>query len=588
MKGKKWLEDNRGAALVSVMIAVAFIAILASTLLYMSYSNYQMKVINYESKVNFYGTEHDMTELSTAIRNDVMLASDPVAQLKTSVGFVDLDPTDDLDNGRYDPTSLAKLVYTSLPAGTGTASFPIDGNRNYNTSGKINVTFDTGVTAPTSPNFTITPDPGLDGVLGTTDDDNGITKLVTLKDVIIKQENMETGYVNKIQTDIVYRIKEHPQSGNSGIGDFSMIMDSPIDTVTNGPARITMYGSIMVGSGEYNTIADTRPYDPTALVPNGRLEGVDYAYLPASGGQKPALYLKGDTICTLVGDHIIIMGDIVLDGDAILNVVSGRMTVLGDVYVNGNSSFMCTGKLFFPYGPKPNNTAEYYAIKTTQVTGPAGGSGITTSGAGKTENILITGGTQQLSADNYKGLLSSLGLTDNDTTNDGVIDKLFKSSSASPAPEYTIDDYIGITGTEDPKSSGDYVDGIYYTTTINSKTDTTVNANDYPGSLVIFTDPGAGINDGSTLNTTFMSLGDFSFTNAKAFRYSQMGNDAFNKMLEMEIVAPDNSGDKIKIGDLFVSNPNSVMNTIINYASDGGGSTPTIETAIGYVNWVKE
>ena len=105
---KKYLKNNRGAALVSVMIAVAFIAILASSLLYMAYSNYKMKIVNYESKANFYGTEHDMVVLSTAIRNSIANASsDPEGTLKTLVGV-------DATTGRYNPTALAKLVYDDI------------------------------------------------------------------------------------------------------------------------------------------------------------------------------------------------------------------------------------------------------------------------------------------------------------------------------------------------------------------------------------------------------------------------------------------------------------------------------------------
>lgn len=577
MKGKKkWLENNRGAALVSVMIAVAFIAILASTLLYMAYSNYQMKVINYESKVNFYGTEHDMTELSTTIRNDVMKASNPLGQLKTMVGFVALDPANQ-KSGRYDPSSLARLVYSSLPAGE--TSFNIDGNRNYNTSGRVKVTFDTAITTPTVPNFTIVPDPGLDGILGTTDDDNGITQLVTLEDVIIKQENLDTGYVNKIQTDIVYRIKESPQSGDSGVGDFSMIMDSPLDTVTTGPARVTMYGSIMLGSGEYKVQTDTRTEE------QGKLEGVAYAYVPSSNGTKPALHLKGETIFTLVGDHIIIMGDIVLEDNAILNVVSGRMTVCGDIYVLEKSCFMCTGDVLFPYGCKPNDATKTYG---TTVINPGLRDSVTNDllDNGKTDNILVTGDVDQLSKDNYKGLLTSLGLTDNDSTNDGVLDKLFLSTPAD-ADGVVLSDYKDITGTKVLKTDGEEYAGIKYKVVLDSNDGQAINASDVTATLALYMDAGSKFNDGSNLNTTFISLHDFKFSNDKAYLFSQIGNSAFNLMLEEEIKKPT-SDAKIKVGDMFVSNPNKVMNTIVNYAADGGSSAPTVETAVGYVNWIKE
>ena len=88
---RKFVNNNKGMAMVSVLIAVAFITILATALLYISFNNFQMKVVNYESKVNFYETEHDLVVASTAIRNAVYSnASNPMQELKDAVGYVEL------------------------------------------------------------------------------------------------------------------------------------------------------------------------------------------------------------------------------------------------------------------------------------------------------------------------------------------------------------------------------------------------------------------------------------------------------------------------------------------------------------------
>ena len=49
--------NDRGSAIVVVIIAMAFIGILASVLMYMSLFNYQMKVNNLKAKDNFYSAE---------------------------------------------------------------------------------------------------------------------------------------------------------------------------------------------------------------------------------------------------------------------------------------------------------------------------------------------------------------------------------------------------------------------------------------------------------------------------------------------------------------------------------------------------
>ena len=55
--------DDKGSAMVVVIIAMAFIGILASVLMYMSLLNYQMKVNNLKAKDNFYSAETVLDEI---------------------------------------------------------------------------------------------------------------------------------------------------------------------------------------------------------------------------------------------------------------------------------------------------------------------------------------------------------------------------------------------------------------------------------------------------------------------------------------------------------------------------------------------
>ncbi len=591
---KKWLNDNRGAALVSVLIAVAFIAILASTLLYMTYSNYKMKVVNYESKVNFYGTEHDMTSLSTTIRNRITKASsDPVGELKTITGYSQIDISNPSSGARYNPSKLASLVYSGLAADT--TEVYIDEDRaivSDASAADMKVTFSTNITDTTIPNFTVENDmsAGDDGVLGTADDvENTAVQVVTLKGVVIEQEELASGYTNKITTDLVYRVKTSPSASSSGVGDFSMIMDTPLDCTTSEPARLTLYGNVMIGSNEYATCVDTRSAEQGGMF---EADGVTHAtvYKPGSNGAKPALHLGGDTIFTLVGDYMIIMGDVVLDDSAILNIVSGQITICGDVYVNGDSSFMCTGTVYFPYGNKPHSATEQYGITTNQAS-ILNSDGVTytaTSGVGNSSNIL-TGSVQQLSKDNYLGLLNTLGLNDTDTTNDGVMNKLFAQTTTAGA--YDIYDYANMTGGDTRTTSSINVEGITYETKVTSNSQV-ANGNDFRGQLAIFTsDYGKCLQDGGSLNATLLSLNPISFNNHKSFRFSQLGNAAFNALItdtSQKINNPNGSTPQVAIADLFVSDPNSVINSIVNFATDGGGGANSVESAVGYVNWTKE
>ena len=68
--------NNKGAALVSVMIAITFISIVATTLLVISLNNYQMKVVNSQSKSNFYETEQRINVVTAQVRDVIPGSTD--------------------------------------------------------------------------------------------------------------------------------------------------------------------------------------------------------------------------------------------------------------------------------------------------------------------------------------------------------------------------------------------------------------------------------------------------------------------------------------------------------------------------------
>lgn len=550
---KKLLKDNRGAALVSVMIAVAFIAILGSSLLYMSYSNYKMKVANYESKVNFYGTEHDMTVLSSGIRNGIVNASgDPLEELKTIIGYNE-------DTGRYNPASLAKVVYEdSVVTDVEAANYYVyvDEERNdvtYPASADMEVTFSTGIPAASGANVIIEDDPEEIGV-----------KKVTLKSVVIMQEDYEGKYTNKITTDLVYRIKEETTLQDpGGVGEFSMISDTPINAKTSLPARLIMYGNVFIASGVYEYDGDGNPK-------------------PSSNGENPALHLAGDTVFTLVGDYMIVYGDIVLEENAVLNIMSGNLTVLGDVYVNDNSCFLCSGDVYFPPGEKvdQDDVTRGYGV-TTKSSLQGGGEG--NVGNVVPASLMEEDGINVISDTNYQNLVSTLGLSSGDV-DDGVLAQLFDMSG-----DFTIEDY----DTNDERK-GDWINvektGMGYRGFVYEKGDA-VNKGYFDNSLIFLTGDGdVKMNDGGSMHATFVCLNNVEYVNQKSYRFSQIGSDVFNYLIDedTDYELPKPGGGKVKLHDLFTDDPNEVMNNIIGYGTDNENGEPEILAAVGYVNWTKE
>ncbi len=72
---------NKGSAMVVVIIAMAFIGILASVLMYTAMLNYQMKVNNLKAKDNFYSAESVLDEIKMGIEKEVSLSIQDAYQL---------------------------------------------------------------------------------------------------------------------------------------------------------------------------------------------------------------------------------------------------------------------------------------------------------------------------------------------------------------------------------------------------------------------------------------------------------------------------------------------------------------------------
>ena len=64
-------KNNRGSAIVMVLVAVSFVGIMASLLMYVSLSNYHIKVTDRKAKDNFYSAELAMDEIRAGLQGIV-------------------------------------------------------------------------------------------------------------------------------------------------------------------------------------------------------------------------------------------------------------------------------------------------------------------------------------------------------------------------------------------------------------------------------------------------------------------------------------------------------------------------------------
>ncbi len=68
--------NDKGAALILVMVTVLFITVLASLLMYATAINYEMKTTDYRSKRSFYGAEIPLEQLRVQLAEDVSKATE--------------------------------------------------------------------------------------------------------------------------------------------------------------------------------------------------------------------------------------------------------------------------------------------------------------------------------------------------------------------------------------------------------------------------------------------------------------------------------------------------------------------------------
>ena len=73
-KRKKFQNENGGFSLVMVLVAIAFVAILVSLILYTTMINYQIKVADLRNKRSFYTAEHALNEIKAGLEQDVSRA----------------------------------------------------------------------------------------------------------------------------------------------------------------------------------------------------------------------------------------------------------------------------------------------------------------------------------------------------------------------------------------------------------------------------------------------------------------------------------------------------------------------------------
>lgn len=569
MKNLFLKKSNKGAALVSVMIAVAFISILATSLLYMSVSNYKMKVQNINSKKNYYETESVLTQTSVALRNALVKDSDPLTAIKN---YSQGGTFDKSASNKYDCNKLAKLVFdeTELLPGTVTNEkrYKFEGNAD---STKITDKVDNNIYRVKS----------TDSLCKINYSKNTSTSVetYTLKNVMIEQETPD-GFKNNVKTDI--NLSMLAQTGTTqakgGVGEFSMLMDAPLDFNGSNFASLTIQGNSFVGS-----------YDGHGVLKIGSTEYGTFAK-PGSS----ALNVCGNSAAHFVGDYSVVYGDIKLSGNAAM-YVCGNLTVYGDINISENANLIVCegGKIYMPNFILPGRTTAC-SIKY------AGGTTNLDKHVYPSDTAVVT-----VPVDKYISFCGTLGLDDDDDTNNGLIPQLLNKVSCGSGSYYITDLYA-----DNPCK----VDGTFYgkNVSVSFNKETNLNGGNYNNQLVFNLVDGVKFNESAT-DTTIISKYPIkceqvhSLTLTKLggaeFDYITAGKDANSIYNRKENPFVGDGSMKIEFkgshagyvslphgyGDFFDPNCNKTVNDMFTYSTgEGGGDVSSVSTSLSFKSFVKD
>lgn len=144
----KWKQrklNNKGSALVVVIITIAFVCILATLILYLSVMNYQMKSTDYRTKVSFYGAETPLEELRVILAVDASnAAQEAYLQVMTQYGLLN-DGSGDSREAAYSDAMLAEFEdiwkTRNYDAGSGTTSWLLGMRKAFNDTDTDNYHF---------------------------------------------------------------------------------------------------------------------------------------------------------------------------------------------------------------------------------------------------------------------------------------------------------------------------------------------------------------------------------------------------------------------------------------------------------------
>jgi hypothetical protein len=568
---KKRKLDNKGAALANVLLITTFVMVLSSSIMSMAYSSYRMKLVNLNSKNNFYSCEAILDQIKTGLQNELAMSTKSTDEEKFQEIYAGYKLTgnyafsgvisQDAPQGFYDLEKLATFVKSVDGEKITEYDKENQNPKNVSTDNtKISYSYSYVLKVDDATSVTLSSNEQ------TTYNFEQDSTHVSFKNLTVTCT--ENGYESRITTDIKIAVESEETTSNIGLWDYSIISYGGMYMEDNNwqDTNIDINGNIYLENGgeeKYTLYMNNKPREDYDA-------GV--AYLNLNGYKN---VICGDVYvgqrCKIVvaeGGELCIDGNLTLaEGGEIVLGEGATLKISGSVQIKGTQS----SPLTFDVLTQAAASALHMDIssilvdeaKRRTITGD--GNNQTLSGEKRTDDYMIGLSNPEFYTLQWDGTSSS-----NKTYHlyAGSIDKINTYKDA------TLCWFLNMVTDEEAKNSGINSEYKYYDTIM-------MNTDTYKGLLIT----------GSKIEFQYR-------TNS----FTPMTQDEFKKLLETNIQIaterlPKNvDGEQTVYGCIYVPMKYYFQDDILDAMNmDGTGSqnmqTQTSKSSVAqitYQNWRKE
>lgn len=340
-KRTKKRRDDRGSAIVIVIIAMAMIGILATTMLWMAYMNYMIKVADIRNKNSFYTAEEVVEQVMSGLRRESAEA----------VGTAYRDVLANWDNLTSEEARSNVFMTTYMETLVDKLKDPSRGASYYDRT-ILETYVDAGVFQRGTPTVGVDEDAWDHGSPLSEPLGDSVMEIVNNNSIILKNIYVsctdDEGRVSIVQTDICMDVPKLIFENNGsidGLYQYSLIGNEGIEI--QGPGIVRTEGSVYAGT-------DVHGKGGFSIAPGTTMTMEDSLRLISKGDITVKGPSSGLTVRDVLGqDNRVYAKNITLDS-ASVNIDS-KVYVANDLTLDGVGSRVALSKEYYGYGKSTYN-----------------------------------------------------------------------------------------------------------------------------------------------------------------------------------------------------------------------------------------